>query len=279
IEASAKSAWLKQLFILIQNPLKITEGVHYLLALRNKKVAIRFGQAVVAAHAGADGLLDSVTIANIDKDFHITSRYQLSCDVAAIGWGFTPDTSLAGSLGLDLKVTDDGSVVVSVDENQRVSSVHEAIEIFAAGESTGVGGSGLSLLEGAIAGLSAAHSPRGLKKLKSIRKKARCFARALTQVYQVPKGWSNWLTPETLICRCEEVDYQTFCYARDELGATNARGAKLFARCGMGMCQGRVCAQNISDLLDSDDVDRVKNVYRPIISPITLGELAQEGLL
>jgi len=279
IEASAKSAWLKQLFILIRNPLKIGEGVHYLLALRNKKIPIRFKQAVVAAHAGVDGSLESVTIANIDSDFHITSRYQLSCDVAAIGWGFTPDMSLAGALGLDLKVADDGTVVACVDENQRTSGAGGLVEIFAAGESTGIGGSGLSLLEGAIAGLSAAHSQKSRKDLKSMRKKAQRFARALTQVYPVRKGWDSWLTPETVICRCEEVDYQTFCYARDELGASDARGAKLFARCGMGMCQGRVCAQNVSDLLVSDDADRIRNVYRPIISPITLGELTQDGLL
>jgi NADPH-dependent 2,4-dienoyl-CoA reductase/sulfur reductase-like enzyme len=278
IEATAKNAWLKKLVTLLQNPSKIIEGVHYLRELDAKKVPIRFKQVVVEAHAGIDGSLESVTVANIDKNFQIKSSYRLSCDVAAVGWGFTPDTSLAGSLRLTLKIHD-GSVVVSVDENQRASRICESIEIFAAGESTGIGGSGLALLEGAIAGLSAAHSQKGLKELKSMRKKAQRFANALTQVYKIPTDWKSWLTPETLICRCEEVDYQTLCHAREELGAIDTRGAKLFTRCGMGMCQGRVCAQNISELLASNDADRIKSVYRPIISPVTLGELAQEGLL
>ncbi len=279
IEASAKFAWLKQIVTLLRNPSKIIEGFHYLLVLRKKKVEQRFKQAVIAAHAGADGLLESVTVANIDANFHIKSSYQLSCDVAAIGWGFTPDTSLASSLGVEQKVACDGSVVVFVDENQRTTSKHTHLEIFAAGESTGIGGSALSMLEGAIAGLAAAHSSKSLKELISMRRKAQRFAHALTQVYQVPPGWSSWLTPDTLICRCEEVNYQTLCDAREKLGAQDSRGVKLFTRCGMGLCQGRICGRNVSDLMTSNDVDRIRNEYRPIISPITLGELAQEGLL
>ena len=47
----------------------------------------------------------------------------------------------------------------------------------------------------------------------------------------------------------------------------------------MGMCQGKMCSRNISDLLGSSDGDRIRGSERPIITPITLGELAQEGLL
>jgi NAD(P)H-nitrite reductase large subunit len=83
----------------------------------------------------------------------------------------------------------------------------------------------------------------------------------------------------TIICRCEEVSLQTILDAEQDLEVRDARSAKLMTRCGMGMCQGRICSRNIFDLLNSSDSDRINGSYRPIISPITLGELAVEGLL
>jgi NADPH-dependent 2,4-dienoyl-CoA reductase/sulfur reductase-like enzyme len=42
-------------------------------------------------------------------------------------------------------------------------------------------------------------------------------------------------TPETIVCRCEDVA----CGAIDR--AWSPRQAKLYTRAGMGACQGRVC--------------------------------------
>ena len=279
LEAANRTAWSKGLGTLVQNPSKIVEGLGYMKTLRENKVKIQFSQAIIAAHAGTDGLLESVTGANIDRNFNVKSTYSLRCDVAAISWGFTPDTSIAGALHLRQKVSGDGSVIIEVDDDQRAIQSNAVIEIYAAGESTGIGGSELALAEGAIAGLAAAHHTRVPKQLRKLRRKAQKFANALSKVYPVAPGWKSWLTPETLICRCEEVTYQTVQEAAAELGAVDPRGAKLMVRCGMGMCQGRICGRTISDLLDGDDNDRIHAGYRPIITPITLGELAQEGLL
>ena len=279
IEANSKYLWIRGVGALLQNPAKIFEGLGYLMTLRKEKVVMRFKQAVTAAHAGADGLLESVTISNIDSSFTVRSSYNLKCDVAAISWGFTPDNSLAGLLNLAQKVAPDGSVVVRVDENQRTDHNHTGVEIFAAGELTGIGGSDLALLEGAIAGLAASGSTNNLKKLKSMRRRTRRFADTLVKVYPIPRGWKSWLTPDTVICRCEEVSYQTLSAAQEDLEVRDARSAKLMTRCGMGMCQGRICSRNIFDLLNSDEKDRVNGSYRPIISPITLGEVAATGLL
>lgn len=278
-EASGKYSWIHGIGTLMQNPAKILEGLGYLLTLRKNKVELRFNEAVTAAHAGPDGLLASVTISKIDSGFKVISSYELKCDVAAISWGFTPDTSLAGLLNLRQKVAADGSVIVEVDGEQRTTHPHLGVDIFAAGELTGIGGSDLALAEGAIAGLAAAKSNQGLKKLKQFRKKAERFARALEKVYPTPRGWRSWLTEETIICRCEEVTYHTLQEAEKDLEVRDARSAKLMARCGMGMCQGRICSRNIFDLFNSDEKDRVNGSYRPIISPITLGEVAAEGLL
>ncbi len=279
IEAASKFAWRSGLWALLQNPNKIWEGLGYLTTLRKNKVAIGYKQAVVEAHAGPDGLLQSVTVALLDSHFTIQSSYILECDLAAIGWGFTPDTSLAAALNVKQKIDVDGSSVVIVDSDQRSDSPHKSVRIFAAGEITGVGGSDLALLEGAIAGLAAADSSNNIKQLKLLRKRAIRFSSALQRVYTVPLGWKSWLTPESVICRCEEVSYQEVKSAVEDLGIADLRGIKLMTRCGMGLCQGRVCSRIISDLLNCNENDRIKGTNRPIISPITFGELAQEGLL
>ena len=279
LEAASKYRWFPAVFALLRNPAKIIEGLGYLLSLRRGNVPMRHRQAVVAAHADTSGVLESVTIANIDRNFTVKSTYSLHCDVAAISWVFTPDTSLSGALFLKQKVASDGSVVVVVDDQQRTTHPHKGVEIFAAGELTGVGGSDLALVEGAIAGLAVAGSKKNLKPLLALRRRAQAFATTLEKIHPIPSGWLGWLTPETIICRCEEVNYKTLLTSQEELAVADARSAKLMTRCGMGLCQGRTCSRILFDLLESSQEDRVNGTFRPIISPITLGELAQDGLL
>jgi NADPH-dependent 2,4-dienoyl-CoA reductase/sulfur reductase-like enzyme len=278
-EATGRLAWLPQLHVLLNNPNKILEALPYVKTLRRNRVRTHYREAIVEAHANESGVLHAVTVARINSDFAIISRREIECDVAAISWGFTVDTALALSLGLSASVANDGSVCIETDEDQLASAHNGEYKIFAAGELTGIGGSDLALIEGAIAGLAAANARETKRNLYKVRKKLRRFAEALQRVYPIPLGWKEWLTPQTIICRCEEVDYKDFSEAVRELNATDSRSIKLMTRCGMGMCQGRMCARNISDLLGSNDEDRINGTKRPIITPITLGELAQEGLL
>ena len=278
-EASGVLAWLPQLHVLLRNPGKILEAISYFSILRRKSVSIHNREAVVAARANESGVLESVTVAKIDSNFKILSTHEFECDVAAISWGFSTDIALASSLGLKSRAAKDGSLYISTDEDQLASTKEKSYKIFAAGELTGVGGSDLALIEGAIAGLAAASAKSDKRRLFKVRKKLRRFASSLQRVYPVPLGWKEWLTPDTIICRCEEVDYGTIVDAKNQLSATDARTIKLMTRCGMGMCQGKMCSRNISDLLGSSDGDRIRASERPIITPITLGELAQEGLL
>jgi len=277
-EASHTLAWAPQLHVLLQNPKKILDALSYFRTLRRHGVSINYRRAIVKATAGEDGSLKSVSVASINANFEILSTIEIPCDTAAISWGFTPDTALATSLGLPARIAIDGSVTIKADDDQLALEIG-GCKIFVAGELTGVGGSELALLEGAIAGLSVAGARASTRALRKLRSRARRFAEALYKVYQIPSGWKSWLTPETIICRCEEVPYEALNSARNQLGAVDARAMKLMTRCGMGMCQGRVCSRNIFDLLESTDRDRLRGSERPIITPITLGELAQEGLL
>lgn len=280
LEANKSRRWLTSFFVLLENISKIKEAFYYIKTISEAKVRARFGQAVIAAHAASNGELESVDIAKIDRNFRIKKVQNIKCDVAAIGWGFTADTSLAGSLGCNQLVAKDDGVVVWVDSKQQTSIPG----VFAAGEITGIGGSDLSMAEGVIAGISAAKfvgcNVEVLKAHRKRRAKRQRFANALIRAYPIKPGWKSWLRDETIICRCEEVCLSDLKHSINELGATDSRTAKLLTRCGMGLCQGRICGRFVVDLVANElnlsptDTDRISAVNRPIITPIPLGILA-----
>lgn len=269
-EAHSPLRWLRSLPALFRNPSKIFELLHYIKLMSSLGIRTHFGSAVISAKSG------SVTVARIDRSLKVKagSEKTLDCDVVAVGWGFTPDLSLAGILGCAQRVDSDGTVVINVDAFQRSSQPN----IWVAGEATGIGGADLALIEGEIAGLSAAGKkiPYRLMRKKSARES---FARALQRSYPIPHGWQSWLTGQTLICRCEEVSLAEITSSVDYLGATDSRTVKLFTRAGMGLCQGRVCSQNVSEIVGNirgcavSDQERIAGSNRPIAAPITLGQL------
>lgn len=281
LEANKSRRWLTSTIVVLENLSKIKEAFYYIKTISGGKVRAQFGYAVIAAHAGSTGELDSVDIAKINRNFKVKKVRNVKCDVAAIGWGFTADTSLAGSLGCKQVVAKDESVIVWVDSEQQTNIPG----IFAAGEITGIGGSDLSMAEGVIAGIAAAKfvgcKVDILKAHRKRRAKRQRFANALIKAYPIKAGWKLWPNDQTTICRCEEVSLGDLKFAVEELGATDSRTAKLFTRCGMGLCQGRICGRSVVDLVAKElsvlptDIDRISAVNRPIITPIPLGVLAQ----
>jgi NAD(P)H-nitrite reductase large subunit len=84
-------------------------------------------------------------------------------------------------------------------------------------------------------------------------------------------GWTDWLTPETDVCRCEEVPAARITEAVEQLGAADARTVKLLTRAGMGWCQGRMCGPAVA-CLSGDRTPRADS--RPLACPVPLAGLA-----
>jgi NADPH-dependent 2,4-dienoyl-CoA reductase/sulfur reductase-like enzyme len=270
IEAHSPLRWLKSPVALLLNPQKSIELICYIRKIGKYKLKVRFNRAVIAF----DG--KSATIAKIDSELRIKKREsEIDCDVIAAGWGFTPDVTLGGILGCKQLVDRDGTVIFEVDGNQRSSVAN----IWIAGEATGIGGADLALIEGRIAALSAL----GLAipaRLRFARYRSQKFATALQVSYPVGNGWQGWLSQESKVCRCEEVSLGEICSSVSELSANDARTSKLFTRAGMGMCQGRICSRNVSEIIASQtqcevtEQERIGYSNRPIAAPIALGALA-----
>lgn len=155
----------------------------------------------------------------------------VECDYLACGYGLLPNTELAQALGCSVA---DGAI--RVDEQQRTS----VPDVYCAGEGSGVGGVDLALAEGYIAGLHAAKSVSGNvvvaeRSWLTQRRSQQAFARRLQGTFSLRPELRRLCTPETLVCRCEDVAYGAL------QGHASWRSAKLHTRCGMGPCQGRVC--------------------------------------
>jgi hypothetical protein len=159
--------------------------------------------------------------------------------------------------------------------------------VLAAGELTGVGGADLALLGGALAGTAAAAVAAGRRPpvvhpgVDARRARLAAFAAAMHGAHPVRDGWTGWLSADTLVCRCEEVSAATIDDAVTELGASDARTAKLLTRAGMGWCQGRMCGEAVARLVASRTggrldpyADLLGGGARPVAVPVALGVLA-----
>jgi NADPH-dependent 2,4-dienoyl-CoA reductase/sulfur reductase-like enzyme len=270
-DANSPIRWALSLQALMENISKFAELLYYAQLLRKHSITPRFGRAVTAFNDGV------ATISRVHPNFEIKEEgsRSIQVDVVAVGWGFVPDVSLGGILGCSQRVDSDGTVIFDVDKNQQSSQPH----IWIAGEATGIGGADLSLIEGEIAGLAAS----GQKIEKSLvleRARKQRFADALKRTYPVRDGWREWITPSTIICRCEEVTSQEITNSVSELGAEDSRTSKLFTRAGMGLCQGRMCSRNVSEIVSGItqcavvDGERIAASNRPTAAPISLGQLA-----
>jgi NADPH-dependent 2,4-dienoyl-CoA reductase/sulfur reductase-like enzyme len=260
---------------------KLREGLGHLATLARHGVRLRTRTAAIRAEG--DGRVEQVTLARLDADWHIVggSERTFTADALATSHGFVPDLSVALALGCRLAAGRSGTAAptVAVDRWQATSLSN----VWAAGELTGIGGAEVAAHEGRLAGLSAARTLGGrvaedlLVRAVARRRNDEPFVRTLAEVLDLPSGWTSWMQPDTVVCRCEDVALRTIDEAILRRGACDLRSVKLTTRCGMGYCQGRVCAPSVAGLIlartgvtsaDAGSLDR-----RPVITPVALGRL------
>lgn len=283
-EANRSLGWLRRLPGAVPQAATLREAGGYALGLARHRIPLRTRSVVVAAH-GVDRL-EAVTVARLDRAGRVRdrTRRRVAVDVLAVGYGFTTQSELPLQAGCAFSRTADGTLAVTADSTQQTSEPR----VYAAGETTGVGGAQLAVAEGVVAGVCAAraagHSAAAPARPDPIvetairtRGRLRRFAAAMHAVYPVPRFWLDTLEQDTVVCRCEEVTVAEIDAAIDN-GARDARSIKLLSRAGMGWCQGRVCGYAISCLTASrtgQALDLASGANRPVAAPIPLGLLAQ----
>lgn len=288
IESTGRRRLARLAPALAAHPDKLAEAAGYAARLAAHRIPIKYGHTVVAAH-GQDRV-EAVTVAALDDKGEVIpgSEARIACDSLAIGHGLLPHLDLALTLGA--RVEGDYVPAVWVDSEQRTS----VPGLWAAGETTGIGGVALALVEGEIAGRSVAAWAQGPQRAwldedhardpawshaEQKRRGLRGFFAAVDAAYSPPAAWTERLTEDTTICRCEDVRAGAIRSAIADYGASDLRTVKLLTRAGMGWCQGRVCGAAVAGLIaEGGDGARVAatsvTAQRPFARPVPLGALA-----
>jgi NADPH-dependent 2,4-dienoyl-CoA reductase/sulfur reductase-like enzyme len=152
----------------------------------------------------------------------LIGQRRIPCDYLASGYGLVPNTEIPQLLKIDPR---------GLDAYQTTSNP----DILCAGEVTGIGGVDLSVIEGSIAGYTAAGLLDKARELFAARRRWVRFRHALEDTFALRPELKDLAKPDTFVCRCEDVTYGEL------VQKASWREAKVHSRCGMGPCQGRVC--------------------------------------
>lgn len=203
-------------------PRTLVQAARYRAGFRS--AAYLTGTWVSAARG--DGRVQDVTVTD-----GLTERV-IACDLLCAAYGLVPNMRLARLLGCETSIAG-----VLVDECQRTSHPR----VYAAGETTGIGGVEKALAEGRIAASAMlGHAPA--RSLLRRRTSLRAIAARMERAFALRDELRHLARPETIVCRCEDV-------ALGELHPDwSTREAKLYTRLGMGPCQGRVCGAALTFL-------------------------------
>jgi NADPH-dependent 2,4-dienoyl-CoA reductase/sulfur reductase-like enzyme len=222
------------------------------MALRAKVFGHNFRTDTWVAAAHGNDHLQAVTLTNG------SATWQQPCDYLACAYGLIPSLELPMMLNCQL-ANRWGGQVVQTDDMQRTS----VGGVFCAGEPLGIGGADCALVEGQIAGYAAAGAIEQAANLVRAAIKANRFRAALAETFALRPELKALATPDTLICRCEDVTKARLDACADW------RSAKLHTRCGMGPCQGRICGGATAHLYGWQNTS-----IRPPVLPVRLDALA-----
>ena len=262
-------------------------AIKYLRTLHKAKIPLLRGYAVMSANGEA--CLESVDVAPIGRDgkFERTRAHRIAAKTMVTGMGLTPSLELPRLLGIEeVEMPLRGGANIVRDEKM-MSRVQGA---FVAGDGGSIGGVELSLVEGRIAGINAANyagiamSKSGEASLirdRSAHKRLCKFRTGLEYIFMHKVDWHDLLTPDTIICRCEDVTLGELdeCKAT---GLTTALQLKAATRIGMGPCQGRNCLATLAAFTSRQKNGAKSRQEMPRTRPparlIRLGELLHEQL-
>lgn len=262
---------------------RLVEAYTYMAALRKHKVPLLYHHAIIEA-TGKDQV-ESAKIARLDQDGVPIpgTEKQLEVDAVCLGYGLLPSFQLAAALGCELRY-DNHLRWYAPKHNANMETTQPGI--FVAGDVTDISGSKVAILEGQIAGLTAAHQLGFLNESALEKQLTPAFAKlkqlnrladALQTIYAIRPGLSRLAKDDTLLCRCEEVTCAQVKQAIAE-GANDLHQVKLHTRSGMGYCQSRFCSVLIAPFIAENTGQPLSAIQpftiRPPILPIPLRVLA-----
>jgi thioredoxin reductase len=216
---------------------------------------------------------------------HAGQTHRIVCDIAAECFGFLPQSDLPRQAGARVHWAEPAGGWATACDPWLRSSLPG---LYIAGETSGVAGADIALVEGAMAGLamsfdsgrlSPAQAHARHRKLAARHKRLSPFA-ALLRAVADPRPWLPLPGDDTMICRCEDISAAALDAAIEQVAATGtptASAIKQHCRIGMGLCQGRSCEHALIRRLAMAD-DRAPGAIPPFrtrfpVRPLPIDEI------
>lgn len=262
----------------------LKDALDYRHGLRRAGIPLRFNHTIFAVHG--DDEVERATFGPIDPATWSPIRdraQQVEVDLVVVGFGLVSNVELTTLADCDHRYAPDLGGWVPLRSPEMETTVPG---VFAVGDGAGIRGAQVATTEGRIAGITAAEHA-GLLRPDEARRRRAPFVRrlrsllsvraVLDEMSRIRPGLSELATPETIVCRCEEVSLFEI-EAALAAGARDLQAVKLFTRLGMGPCQGRNCAPAMAQHVCQATGQAHENVGRinprPPVKPVTLGALA-----
>ena len=262
------------------------QGIQYRFSLFAGRVPWLSSTMLVEINGATQ--VESATVRPVDSRWRPSGpAVVFEADSVCLGYGLLPSLELARLCGCAIEFSPMVRGWVPIRSPQLESSVPG---IFIAGDCAGIAGALVAVEEGRIAGISAAERLGLLPPEKARRRRAPHEARRaglnrfrleFDRVYELQPGLFETVTAETVVCRCEEVLLAEMEAAVID-HADGAQQLRNYTRCGMGACQGRMCAASTAEWLAARTGRPLQDIGPPAIGIpakplVTLGALAASG--
>jgi NADPH-dependent 2,4-dienoyl-CoA reductase/sulfur reductase-like enzyme len=266
---------------ILAHPPTALHGLRLLATLKRHRVPIHRGWVISEIHG--EDCVEGVTAAPLGtRGLRFDKGLKVEVDAVCLSFGLVPAVEFAALRGCALQFDRPlGVWCVKRDEVTETS-----IEgVFAVGDGAAIGGARRAVLEGTLAGVSAA---RRVGRISADRAKQmqRPMLRAVSRLGPIRSynevvcahrpGLLGQVNDATIVCRCESVDARTVRKALAD-GAQSLHELRTRCRVGMGNCQGRMCMPTASRMLSQErnfDLERIEFPrQRPPLRPLNLQEL------
>jgi NADPH-dependent 2,4-dienoyl-CoA reductase/sulfur reductase-like enzyme len=272
---SAEKLRLAPAFVLSSYLMK---GLRLILAVRRR---VRVISSVVELNAEGEQRLATITYRT--RSSRGDHAMRLPVDTLLLHQGVVPNTDLAMAVGIEHRW--DESQVCWTPVLDADGGAADGIAV--AGDGAGIAGAGAAELRGQLVGLAAIRAlaghtaaGRNVQSAASLRSHLarELRGRAFLDLYYRPPAQFRRPRGDTIVCRCEEVTARQIVDTV-ALGCLGPNQMKAFLRCGMGPCQGRLCALTVTELIAHTRSVAPQEVgfyrVRAPVKPVTLAEVAR----
>ncbi|MEQ7921335.1 NAD(P)/FAD-dependent oxidoreductase [Xanthomonas sp. WHRI 1810A] len=253
-DLASPADWARATPALLSRPDILRQGVKWALAIRRARVPLHTRHTLVSVVP--DGPQLRAVLAPCDSAGRPVAgaHKSLLVDCVTVGHGLTPSTDITRLLRAEHHYSRASGGWVAKTDAYGLTSRER---LYVVGDGAGIAGAAAAAHHGALAGLAcalfqlpdrSAQLGAALKTTQTLHARSARFGRSMARLMALRPGHVDSISPDTIVCRCEDVTRAEIDAACDA-GARDVNQLKAWTRCGMGPCQGRTCGDVAAEIV------------------------------